>query len=120
MQVNLHNSSGNQFTSYGSDSVTINQIEYRNNILVSPTQITPLPISSIAELDDNYLTTLLEHHPDLIIFGSGQSIIHPQRELLLRLSQLQIGFEVMGIPALCRTFNYLIGEGRNVLAVLIF
>ena len=33
MQVNLHSNQGNQFSSYSANSVTINQIEYHNNLL---------------------------------------------------------------------------------------
>ena len=61
-----------------------------------------------------------QHKPDIIIFGSGNKIIMPNASILLALQKQQIGFEVMPIPALCRTFNYLSGEDRNVVALILF
>jgi uncharacterized protein len=120
MQVNLHPSSGNQFNSYSSNSVIINHIEYRGNLLVSPQQIIQLDLKNITALGLDYLETILKLDPDIIIFGSGTTIIYPNHDIVLRLQQLQIGYEVMSIPALCRTFNYLIGEGRRVTGIIFF
>ncbi|MEN9947096.1 MAG: hypothetical protein RLZZ293_1482 [Pseudomonadota bacterium] len=120
MQVNLHNTQGNQFSHYSLNSVTINQIEYNTNILVTPDCIQPLAISQISQLTlDNY-QFILDFQPDLILFGTGGQIQYPEAPLLKALQKQQIGFEVMPIPALCRTFNYLVGEGRKVVALLIF
>ena len=120
MQVNLHNDKGNQFTSYSATSVTINQTEYNNNLLISPTLIQPIKLQTISELDDQFLAEILTLQPDLIIFGTGTSIQFPNNKILNELQKKRIGFEVMPIPALCRTFNYLIGEGRMVIGILIF
>jgi uncharacterized protein len=120
MQVNLHSNEGNQFTNYAANSVTINQTEYFSNILVTPNKIEEINIAAIAELDEKLLNTILAHQPDIIIFGTGSTIRYPEMSILRKLQQQRIGFEVMPIPALCRTFNYLIGEGRNVVGVLLF
>ncbi len=120
MQVNLHDGNGNQFSHYSDSSVTINTVEYHNNILISPQHIEPLHLKSINELNESNCEFLLNYQPDLIIFGTGSKICHPDSKFLLMLQQKQIGFEVMPIPALCRTYNYLIGEGRNVLGLIIF
>ncbi|HRG61899.1 MAG TPA: MTH938/NDUFAF3 family protein [Burkholderiales bacterium] len=120
MQVNLHDGNGNQFSHYSDSSVTINTIEYSDNILVSPQNIEPLHLKSITEVNEANCEFLLSYQPDLIIFGTGSKICYPDSKFLLMLQQKQIGFEVMPIPALCRTYNYLIGEGRNVLGLIIF
>ena len=120
MQVNLHSVEGNQITRYSSNSVTINQTEYTSNLLVTPNLIKNIDINSIEEFNQQFLDQLLEYKPDIIIFGTGTQIKYPDLNLLAQLQRQQIGFEVMPIPALCRTFNYLIGEGRNVLGLLIF
>ena len=120
MQVNLHSSEGNQFTSYSENSVMINQTEYATNLLVTPTLIQKLQLNSIDDLDESKLAEILTHAPDLIIFGTGSQIKYPKNSILTTLQQRQIGFEVMPIPALCRTFNYLIAEGRSVIGLLIF
>lgn len=120
MQVNLHDGNGNQFSHYSDSSVTINTIEYSDNILVSPQHIETVHLKSVAELNEGNCGFLLSYQPDLIIFGTGSKISYPDSKFLLLLQQKRIGFEVMPIPALCRTYNYLIGEGRNVLGLIIF
>lgn len=120
MQVNLHSNQGNQFSSYSANSVTINQVEYNANLLVSNQEVENLTLNSIDEFNQTELEHLLAMEPDIIIFGTGSTIKYPKAELLLQLQKKQIGFEVMPIPALCRTFNYLVGEGRKVIGLVIF
>lgn len=120
MQVNLHSNQGNQFSSYSLNSVAINQVEYHTNLLVSNQDIEDLKLNSIDEFDQSELERLFAMEPDIIIFGTGTTIKYPKTELLIQLQKKQIGFEVMPIPALCRTFNYLVGEGRKVIGLIIF
>jgi uncharacterized protein len=61
---------------------------------------------------------LVEQNPELIIFGCGWRQQLPPRELVFALARLGIGFEMMDTPAACRTFNVLLGEDRDVAAVL--
>lgn len=120
MQVNLHSSEGNQFTNYSKNSVTINQTEYFDNLLVTPSLIKNIALKTIDDLNIEIITEILNYKPDIIIFGTGTKIKYPNAKILSQLQHKQIGFEVMPIPALCRTFNYLIGEGRIVIGLLIF
>lgn len=120
MQVNLHNSAGNQFSNYTADSVTINQVTYSGNLLVTPSVIEALNLATIDDFNCATLERFLSYRPDIILFGTGTQIKYPEPQVLAKLQQLQIGFEVMPIPALCRTFNYLIGEDRRVIGLLIF
>lgn len=121
MQVNLHNSSGNQFSHYDNSSVSINGTSYNKNIIVNNNKITETHLINISELnEENLQSEILSLNPELIIFGTGTKITYPRNEILIKLQKLHIGFEVMPIPALCRTFNYLIGEGRNVVAIILF
>ncbi|MDD3266498.1 MAG: MTH938/NDUFAF3 family protein [Burkholderiales bacterium] len=122
MQVNLHNSSGNQFTHYTEKSVTINNQEFIQNILVTQnTIINDITYTNIHDITLEEITKIVtEYQPDIIIFGTGARIEMPNLNILHFLQKNQIGFEVMPIAALCRTFNYLIGEGRNVMGIILF
>jgi uncharacterized protein len=120
MQVNLHEATGNQFNSYADHQVSINQVEYTDNLIVGPTSVEKTSWRSINELNLTNLEPLLAHNPDLIIFGTGGKIQYPSSEILRHLQRKQIGFEVMTIAALCRTFNYLSAEGRKVVALILF
>ena len=93
MQVNLHSNQGNQFSSYSENSVTINQLEYSENILVSAQEIKPLELNSIDDLNQEVLNQLMAMQPDIIIFGTGNKIKYPPTEVLLQLQNKQIGFE---------------------------
>lgn len=123
MQMNLHFSQGNQFTNYSDTSVTINANQhYDSNLIVTPNEIIPANWQNIDEIsvDDAAILSILQAKPDLIIFGTGNKIRMPNIEVIRMLQKQQIGFEVMPIPALCRTFNYLIGEGRKVVGIIIY
>lgn len=121
MQTNLHSSDGNQFTNYTANSVTINNVEYSTNIIVTPQSVEPTNWSDIKSLELVDIEELIsKNNPDLIIFGTGLTIRMPKPEILKLLQKRQIGFEIMPIPALCRTFNYLMGEGRQVVGIVLF
>lgn len=58
--------------------------------------------------------------PELVIFGSGARHRFVAASLLRCLIERGIGVETMDTAAACRTFNVLAGEGRAVLAALLF
>lgn len=122
MQVNLHNSSGNQFTHYTEKSITINNQEFTQNIIVTQNNIVNnITYKNINDITLEEITKIvMEHNPDIIIFGTGAQIQMPSLNILHFLQKKQVGFEIMPIAALCRTFNYLIGEGRNVMGIILF
>jgi uncharacterized protein len=55
----------------------------------------------------------------LVIFGSGERIRFAQPQWLGALYAKRIGVETMDTQAACRTFNFLAGEGRRVVAALL-
>jgi len=120
MDMNVHESSSYQFTSYSSSSVTINDKEYRANILVTNTEVVDFLVDDIKKLELSDLDKIIQDKPDLIIFGTGNQVIYPDFKLLEKLNQLGIGFEVMPIQALCRTYNFLISEDRKLACILFF
>ncbi len=75
----------------------------------------PVPVETLA-IDD--LALLIETGPALIVLGTGDQQLLPDRELVFAMARRGIGFEVMDTPAAARTFNVLVGEGRSVAAVL--
>jgi uncharacterized protein len=54
-----------------------------------------------------------------VILGTGRRQRFPRTELLAPLVKARIGWEVMDTGAACRTYNILLGEGRNVAAALL-
>lgn len=73
----------------------------------------------IEELTAADLEPVLALEPEVLLLGSGARQVFPAPELLARLYAARIGFEVMDTGAACRTYNVLVGEGREVAAALI-
>ena len=71
------------------------------------------------DLAQAHFDELLQHEPELVIFGSGERLRFPKPALLRTLIEQRIGVETMDTAAACRTFNVLAPEGRNVVAALL-
>ena len=62
---------------------------------------------------------LLEHAPELVLYGSGPRLRFPGAQVMHLFHARGIGFETMDTFAACRTYNVLSMEGRRVLAALL-
>ncbi len=79
----------------------------------------PWGISSVSELDTGLFTAELIANADMIILGTGKTLVFPAEKQLQYFYENNIGFEIMDTAAACRTWNILLSEDRNVLAALI-
>ena len=61
---------------------------------------------------------MLGDEAELLVLGTGKSIIFPPRNVTFAFARRRIGLEVMDTAAAARTFNVLVGDGRRVAAVL--
>ena len=110
----------NTFTGYGAGYVEVNGKRHSSSLVVSAERIvTDWPASSIDELTADHLAAILELKPEIAVIGSGATFRLPDPARLGPLHQARIGVEVMDTQAACRTYNILLGEGRNVVAALI-
>ena len=109
----------NVFTGYGDGYVSINQQRFEHNVMVMPgrevTRWDPAGFDALAAAD---FSALLALNPEIVILGTGNALRFPKPELTRPLSAAQIGFEAMDTKAACRTYNVLVAEGRQVLAVI--
>jgi uncharacterized protein len=76
-------------------------------------------VKSYADLEAHHFSQLIDLKPELILIGTGKRQRFPKPELLKALISAKIGFEIMDSQAACRTYNILVGEGRQVLLALI-
>ena len=110
----------NTLTAYGEDYVSINGMRHQANIIVLPDRLlvewTKATFESLAVADFELLAGL---DVDVILLGTGPQLRFPAPQLLLPLIEAQKGLEVMDLPAACRTYNILAGEGRKVAACLL-
>jgi uncharacterized protein len=110
----------NMFTGYGEGYVAVNGARHASSLVVAADRlITDWPARALEELKPDHFTAILELKPEIVLLGSGATFRFPEPALVAPLHKAGIGVEVMDTPAACRTYNILLGEGRNVIAALI-
>lgn len=110
----------NMFTGYGEGYVAVNGTRHSASLVVSGERlVTDWPAASLDALTADHLAAIVELKPEIVLLGSGATFRFPEPSLLAPLYKAGIGVEVMDTPAACRTYNILLGEGRNVIAALI-
>ena len=119
MKLHLASSTGLLFTGYGTDYVEINQQRLQGSLIVTSEQTLAWQPKDFEQLTEADFTRLLDHAPELVLHGTGQTLRFPHPSLYRTLNERQIGVEVMDIGALCRTFNILASEGRRVVAAIV-
>ena len=113
-------SGANTITGYGDGYVEINKTPYAHAVVLSSDgAISEWPVKSFADLEASNFSQLVDLKPELILIGTGSRQRFPKPELLKALISAKIGFEIMDSQAACRTYNILVGEGRQVLLALI-
>ncbi len=70
------------------------------------------------ELGPGDLEPALATEPDIVILGTGETLLRPKLDLMALMAERGIGLEIMDTPAACRTYNVLLHEGRSVVAAL--
>jgi uncharacterized protein len=113
-------SGANTITGYGDGYVEINKTPYAHAVVLSSDgAISEWSAQSFDDLEAHHFSQLVDLKPELILIGTGKHQRFPKPELLKALISAKIGFEIMDSQAACRTYNILVGEGRQVLLALI-
>ena len=113
-------SGANTITGYGPGYVEINQTPYSHAVLISSDgAITKWLVESFEGLEPSHFDQMVDLKPELILIGTGSRQRFPSPELLKTVISAKIGYEIMDSQAACRTYNILVGEGRQVLLALI-
>jgi uncharacterized protein len=112
---------GYVITSYEHDRVTINGKVFSQSLIIAGKQLhDSWDICSIASLQQQHIDQILSFSPELVIIGTGSRLVFPAVESYAAVIKQGIGVEFMDTGAACRTYNILLGEGRDVVAGLIF
>jgi len=70
------------------------------------------------ELRGQHFAQLLQYEPEVVVFGSGKTLLRPSPVMLAPLIDAGIGVEIMDTGAACRTYNILMNDERRVAAAL--
>lgn len=121
MDINLEKGERHSIQSYDKSQITVNQIQYDRNTIISRDQITSnWHIEAQGALTEQDLLPLLDLNPEVILIGYDKKHILITPPLLNELSKRRIGIECMSIGAACRTFNILLNESRRAVLGIIF
>jgi len=109
-----------QIRAYAPGTITINDKTLSKSIIITPTQlIENWAPQSVAELTTESLQIIADTRPDILLIGTGATMVFLSAEIYGPLINLGIGVEFMDTSAACRTYNALSAENRNVAAALI-
>ena len=107
--------------SYGDGRFKISGLDHTGSVIVTALKTLSWNPASIAEIQVEEFSAKVKCLGELnvLLLGTGTSIMAPNPKLGAALQSLGIGLEVMGTGAACRTFNVLVAEGRLIAAALI-
>ena len=107
-------------TGYTADSVSVAGVEHRKSLRVSHQEaVAPWPVTSFAEITAETIADATQVQAEIVIIGTGKQLRFPPSAALAPLRDARVGFELMDTAAACRTYNVLLGEGRQVAALLL-
>jgi len=121
VKLHLANPDGaNVIRSSSPGAIVVNEDRYEGSLVITPEDILhPWGPNRIDELAPDDLEPVYELEPELLLLGTGDALVFPDREVLKTFAERNIGFEVMDTGAACRTYNVLMSEGRRVAAALV-
>ena len=119
LEHDLNLSGINKITAYTAGSIVISEKVYTSSLILSPDKIIDdWQPESILQMGLNDLDQILSLGPELVLLGTGTGLFHPSHEIIFFFHSRNIGIEIMDTGAACRAFNFLLGEGRQVVAAL--
>jgi uncharacterized protein len=126
MKIHIERGATYRVQGYAAGSVTVTRGEAQaQHILTGASLLQPdapplaWPVGDQAPPPLAAFEALLEHAPELVLYGSGARLRFPGAQVMRLFHALGIGFETMDTFAACRTYNVLSMEGRRVLAALL-
>ena len=102
---------------YGGGGFRIETARHDGSILIHREAVTAW--TGAYQIDTLDPLTSLNPPPELIILGTGPTFNPTAAKLASEIRKLGIASDIMATPAACRTYNILIGDGRNAAAALL-
>jgi len=120
MKLHPDKSNAPTITSYGPGWLALNGEKLTTSMVVgSHGERWVWDFQSYDDLNADAFSAIESHAPELVIFGSGDTIKFPKPAWLSGLISRRIGVETMDTAAACRTYNILAADGRHVIAALL-
>jgi len=90
-----------------------------NSVIITPDCLIQDWLNDPQNLSKEDMSRIIETKPEVILLGTGSTLIFPDNAILQQCYQEKIGIEVMNTAAACRTYNVLASEYRKVAAALL-
>ena len=120
MKLQADTMQGPAITGYGPGWVAINGEKITGSVVLSAMgDRFAWNCACFEDLNASYFNQLETLNAELILFGSGDRLRFARPQWLQTLYARRIGVETMDTQAACRTYNFLAGEGRKVVAALL-
>jgi uncharacterized protein len=107
-------------TAYSAEYIEINKVRHMSNLIVMADKlILDWQATDFLSLAETHFAQIVALKPEVVLLGTGDKhqFLHPK--IYQNITALGIPLESMTTIAACRTYNYLMSEGRNVLAALL-
>jgi uncharacterized protein len=93
---------------------------YTRSLALSATRaIENFPARMVEDLDAPAIERVLTLGPEVVLLGTGARVKFPPPAVLAEFLRRRIGLEAMDNAAAARTFNVLVGEGRQAVALFL-
>ncbi len=110
----------NVIDKYEQGMVMIRGKAYTQCVSLMPDAVRELPeLASPEDMSFEALEYLLEWKPEVVLIGTGPTLVFPDFSLMRAFHARDTGCDIMDSAAACRTYNILVGEGRAVAAVIL-
>ncbi|MDQ6964291.1 MAG: MTH938/NDUFAF3 family protein [Mariprofundales bacterium] len=108
------------FRGYAPDYFMVGRVRITSSLTIHHQQIdTPWEVDDFAGLVVDRLQWLLDSPPELLLLGSGRLTRFPSAEVCDWLHAQHIPFESMDSRSAARTWNILMGEGRQAACAML-
>ncbi len=105
-------------TAYSEDGITLGGRMLTAPFVVSGNDILPdLVPNSVSAIEPTHIERIMQLEPSLVIIGTGSKQTFLDARVLKPALDANVGIEVMGTAAACRSFNVLVAENRAVVGV---
>ena len=109
-----------RISSYRSGEIVIAGMTYRGSVLISSDgPVEAWPPQTFGDLAEAHFEVIAARMPEIVLVGTGEQTLFPAAGLLDPCTKRRIGVEIMDTGAACRSYNFLLGEGRRVIAALL-
>ncbi len=121
MRLDLDTAAGTYaIRSYRAGAIVVNDEVLRESFIVTPERLLRnWPPQRWDEVAPEHFSSVIALEPEIVLFGTGETLHFPRPELGALFLRRHIGFEVMDTAAACRSYSILMSEGRRVAAALL-